>query len=382
MNQPDTAALRILTLSEADEPALQAFYREGYGGSGTHSKAVAPAGGCPFTAGVPAPIAGVYDGAQIVGHLGSIPTEFWDGTRQVPAYWLKGFLVLERLRNGPIGFLLAKHMSKVAPLSGVMVVAPAARRLFAALGYKDMGALPNYVTIVRPVKVLRVLDLDQLGLGSLPGWLRIAMRAARIAPLAWLGGGAVRCALALLDGINRLTCLGLRTEVLSQPPPAVEIDALWERQRTGLDFGAARSGGYIHWRYAQQSAGRYQFLAIRRGAVLAALVVVRRPERTDDPRLAGLQVGLVVDLVADPADAHSLTAALLAARAWARRAVCDAVLLTISHRGIARLATRLGYARLSGNVHFLLRTPAGSIAPPKDMQGAWLTRGDAWGDDI
>src|SRR5690606_30220341 len=113
-----------------------------------------------------------------------------------------------------------------------------------------------------------------------------------------------------------------------------------------------------------------------------ALVVVRKPERLDDPRLAGLRVGLVVDLLVDPVDTPAVIAGLLAARRWGRSARCDAVLLTLPQRDINRVARGLGFVKIPGNVHFLLRTPPGSATAPASLAGAWVTRGDAWGDDI
>jgi hypothetical protein len=402
---PESVAdsLRVSVLSASDAPALSAFYRAVWSSSSAtdstppaEPKSAEPAAAeptsditdsgvpCPFTP-VPPPVVGVYAGTDLIGHLGSIPTELCDRQHASGsvAHWLKGLMVLEQYRNGPIGYQLVKEMMKQVGIAAVMTVAPAARRLFQAVGFKDLGAVPNYVSVIRPTRVLRAIDVERLGLTSLPRVLRSALGLSRLPPVAWVGGALAAAGLSLVDGANHLTCLGLRARIRATPPGVAETDAVWERLRTQLDLSPSRCGAYIEWRYAGGRPGRYEFIEVRRGSQLVAVVVVRRPERVDDPRLAGLRVGLVVDLVVDPTDTAAVTAAFLAARKWGNKASCDAVLLTLSHLGVGRLVKRLGFIRIPGNVHFMLRTPAGApITAPKDTGRSWLTRGDAWGDDI
>jgi GNAT superfamily N-acetyltransferase len=370
-------------LSASDGPALREFYRAVWNSDngGNDTEAGDATVQCPFTP-HPPPFVGVYSGAQLIGHLGSIPTQFWDGQRDADAHWLKGLMVLEQYRNGPIGYQLVKEMMKQVSLTAVMTVALPARRLFQAVGFKDMGPVPNYVTVVRPIRVLRAIDVERLGLASLPRFMKVLLSLTRLGPVAWLGGGVGAIGLGVLDGVNRLRTLGLRIRFSGQPPATGDTDALWQKLRAQTNLAPSRGGSYIRWRYAGAKPGRYEFIDVRRGGRLAALVVVRRPERVDDPRLAGLNVGLVVDLVVDPTDAAAVTAAFLATRKWAKKAACDAVLLTLSHLGVGRLVKPLGFVKIPGNVHFMLRAPAGALNAPQDTARSWLTRGDAWGDDI
>ncbi|MDB6087221.1 MAG: hypothetical protein JWN85_5 [Gammaproteobacteria bacterium] len=386
MTELDTASIRVTSLSEKDAPALSSFYRtvwnSGSAENGPNEATATGSASCPFPASFPPPLVGVYSGERIIGHLGSIPTEFWDGQRNVGGHWLKGLMVLEQFRNGPFGYLLVKQMMKQVSLAAVMTVAPAARRLFEACGFKDFGTVPNYIALIHPRKVLQAVDVARLGLASLPRFMQLLLRVMQWGPIAWIAGSTGAAGLWLLDGLNRLLCLGLRARIQTDPPSAAEIEPLWLRLRERLTLAPSRSGAYIEWRYARVHPGRYQFIEVRRRHELAGLVVVRRPERVDDPRLAGLRVGLIVDLIVDPADAAAVTAAFLGARIWARKAGCDAVLLTISHLGVGRLVKRLGFVKIPGNVHFMLRAPPGAIDAPQGMERSWMTRGDAWGDDI
>jgi GNAT superfamily N-acetyltransferase len=386
MSESSAVKIRVAALSASDSGALRTFYRTVWNSTeptGADSDSAASTEDiCPFPAGLPAPIVGVYRGERIIGHLGSIPTEFWDGSRNVAGHWVKGLMVLEEFRNGPIGYLLVKEMMQNVSLSGAMVVAAPARRLFEACGFKSLGAVPNYIAVLRPRRVLQAADVDRLGLSSIPRPLKLLLRFMKWGPIPWVAGGGAAAALALLAGANRLMTASLKIRTVLHPPAAAEVDPLWLRLRAQLNLAPSRGGSYLEWRYDREHPGRYQFIEVRRQGRLTSLVVARLPERVDDPRLAGLRVGLIVDLLVDPADTTAVTAALLAARQWGAKAGCDAILLTISHLGVGRLVKRLGFVRIPGNIHCMLRVPAGALDAPASMEHSWLMRGDAWSDDI
>ena len=384
------SSIRVAVLSEADLAAAQRFFAKTWGdrhvsGSQRQDREISrswAAGESPFPDLMPAPAIGVFDLGEIVGYLGSIPTAFWDGRHEVEAYWIKGFMVSPSYRNGPLGYQLAKKMRDVTGLAGILVVASAARRLFEAVGFRDLGAIPNLVVPINSRRLLQLADPDRLGLKSRSRLQRVALGLARWAPVAKVAGTVIDLALAALAGANCALSRDVETRVESTPPPKEEIDRLWRHMRETLDFCPTRSGVYVHWRYAGGGTGRYRFVHVRRGAQLVALVVVRLPERLDDPRLAGLKVALIVDLIVDVRDRSAGAAALLAARRWARREQCDAALLTVPQRQIGKVARRIGFIRVPGNVHFLMRTPNDAFEAPNTLDNAWVTRGDAWGDDI
>src|SRR5439155_21678415 len=87
------------------------------------------------------PVAIVLDGSRVLGYCGSIPHRLWDGVAERPAYWVKGLMVLPEYSRGPIGFLVVKQLATQLTRATALVVAPAARRLFSALGYTDLGAV-------------------------------------------------------------------------------------------------------------------------------------------------------------------------------------------------------------------------------------------------
>ena len=106
----------------------------------------------------------------IIGYLGTIPTRFWDGQNIIPAYWMKGFWVLEEYRDGPVGFFLLKEAMEHLDLAGALTVAPASIRLFEGVGFTNYGKLNNHLVLLKPANVLRSIDLKKLGISSLPKW--------------------------------------------------------------------------------------------------------------------------------------------------------------------------------------------------------------------
>ena len=115
---------------------------------------------------------------KIIGYVTTIPIRLWDGAAEWPAYWIKGLMVLPEFRGGPIGYLLLKAAAAQLNRTGGLAVAAPARRLFEALGYRDLGAVPNYVRPVAPHRILNRIDPAALGLNRLPAWTGAALRVA------------------------------------------------------------------------------------------------------------------------------------------------------------------------------------------------------------
>ena len=133
-------------------------------------------------------------------------------------------------------------------------------------------ALPAKQLIDPGLHLVRAIDVERLGLTSLPRALRTVLGLTRLPPVAWVGGGLAAVGLSLVDGANHLACLGLRARIVATPPGAAETDAVWERLRTQLDLSPSRCGADMEWRYAGQRPGRYEFMcgmSMLRGVVIA-----------------------------------------------------------------------------------------------------------------
>ncbi|TLZ76343.1 MAG: GNAT family N-acetyltransferase [Methanobacteriota archaeon] len=117
---------------------------------------------------------------RVVGHVSTIPVRVWQASGVRAVHWVKGLEVLPEYQNGPVGFLVLKHAVHELGPALSLAVRPAAHRLLQAVGFRDLGAVPNFLLPLSPARMLERLDLAVLDLPRVPG----ALRAWRSAP-AW-----------------------------------------------------------------------------------------------------------------------------------------------------------------------------------------------------
>ncbi len=383
MDPVTQGAARVIRVDDDSAAALAAFYSTAWGQDVTaetiRRNREAAAASNPITPGEAPPTFIFLKGGEALGHLGTIPVRVWSGGSEHPAYWFKGLWVLPAHQNGPIGFLVLKEATRQLGLAMALVVEQAARRLFTAHGFMDLGAIPNHMRLLDPTRVLRAVDLGTVGLSSIPRPLQPLFRAAQQRPLADIAGGAFRGAAGLW---TRARGRGGRFAV-EQPASLVpaELDDLWSRARQSIAASIVRNGEYLSWRYGDRHAQSYLPVALRSSQRVEGLAVVRKPSASGDPRLRGIRVAVLSELVASADRPDILLALLAAAEAAARGAGADALLATASHASLAPLLRRRAYVPVAGNVHFMARTPAAGPALPRALDAWWLTRGDSDADE-
>lgn len=377
-------AIRVVPADESHADALAEFFRAVWGDDArpedVRAAQRAGAAGNLAEPGAPVPTVLVLADQQVVGYVSSLPVRLWTGTDDVPGYWVKGLMVREEYRNGPIGFMVLKALVGRLPRSVVLTVAPASRRLFAALGYRDLGAVPNYVRLLRPARVAARLDLERLGLAGLPPSL---VRAAELVRRSGLGALAGGLAGALL-GLRRMRVRPAPC-VVSAPVQLTEevADEVWSGAKTGFPAGVVRNGAYLLRRYGSEPE-RYRALVARRDGHAIGLLVLRTPRPGEgDPRLQGITLATVAD-ACYPSTRPDVGAALL--REAARVAVrldADALLCTASAPTLVDALRRETFFRLPGNVHFFHRDVSDPRPHwPDQLVGWWLTRGDGQSDEV
>ena len=336
----------------------------------------------PAVIGEPIPSVVYRRDDEALGYLGSIPVRFWNGRSEVAAHWLKGFMVLPEHQSGPVGFGLLREMLRHVDVAGTMTVAQPARRLFQAVGFADCGALPNYIAVLRGGRVAQSVDVGALG-SAVPSVVRRAIIGAQGTGLASVGGACAafaRRSWNALRGASATTSVDLSGEL----PSPDSLDRLWLRARQRIAACAVRDGRYFHWRYNARRGGTYEVAAVReRGtrARLVGLAVVRRSGDSADPRLRGLRLATLADVLFDPRDERAGMAALKAAERLARRMGADALLCTTAQPTITRLLTRRFYLKTSGGVHMMVREPRAERRLSTRVEDWWLMRGDANSDD-
>jgi len=337
----------------------------------------------PFEPGKEPPTVGIFVGTRLAGFVTTIPTRFWNGKEHTAGHWLKGYTVLEEFRNGPIAYLLLKEMMKHVGLVASMPAQLGARQLSTALGMRDLGAVRDYITPLRPARILRKLDISRFEhLNALPSAVSVAVKVAKIPPFAYALGAVITGGLTALRLPSMVSARRVTTQLKEQLPGEAALDSLWTRAQRAKSHSATRSGAYLRWRYERSAQGRYCFASAWRGEDLVGLAVLAHPQRPDDSRIAGLGIGSVVDLVLDPDCPAALPGVLGVARRWARSANYDALLLTASHGALRGPLLRAGYLQIPGNIHLLLRDPGGRYGFSTDLDAWMVTRGDAWGDHL
>lgn len=385
---PTHEPLRVRRLGEADASSIAEFFRAVAWDpqatpEGAREMLRTQATENPFEPGTGPPTVGVFVGTRLAGFVTTIPTRFWNGNEHTAGHWLKGYTVLEEFRKGPIAYLLLKEMMKHVGLVASMPVPLAARQLSTALGMRDLGAVFDYIAPLRPVRMLRKLDIGRFEhLNGVASVVSVAIKVAKIPPFAYALGAVITGGLAALRLPSMVSALRVTTQLKEQLPGEAALDKLWAHAQQAKSHAATRSGVYLHWRYGRGARGHYCFASAWRGDDLVGLAVLAHPQRRDDSRIAGLGIGSIVDLMLDPGCPAALAGVLRVARHWARTANYDALLLTASHAALRSPLLRAGYLQMPGNIHLLLRDPGGKYGFTTDLNAWMVTRGDAWGDHI
>lgn len=336
----------------------------------------------PATPGADVPAVAYLRDGEVIGHLGTIPVKFWNGRVETPAHWLKGFMVLPEHQNGPVGFAVLKELLRHVGASGTMVVALPARRLFQAVGFVDCGVIPNHISLLRPGRVARSIDIADLGLG-LPSWLHRCVRTAQKAGLAWAAGAAAGVALRAWR-VLLPSSMQFSTDISGQLPSRRLLDDLWTRARPTIIAGAVRDGSFLSWRYHTRPGDPYEAVAVHETTGtkrLVAIALVRRWGETSDRRLRGIRVAILADILFRADELEAGVAALAGAERIARRMGADAILCSTAHPAITSALRRQAYLRLPGNVHLMFRDPSRTVGLPLEVDAWWLMRGDASSDD-
>lgn len=318
-------------------------------------------------------------GERVLGYVTTLPCQLWSGGREHPAYWMNGLMVLPEFRSGPVGYTLVKSASEALPVAMAISVAPPARRLFEALGFRDVGTIPNAVRVIRPRQFLTRLDLGALGLGRLPRWLPPAFEVLKRAGLTPVMAAALRGLDAVFTGLQSG---GRRLDVaIASSLDGVDVTSLWHAARGDLAFAAVRDLDAWRARYEAARPGRYSFVVVGAPGALRAVAVVRSPSEAGDDRLRGIRVATLADLVWRPADTPALHAALRGADAAALALGADALLCSATMPALLEGLRRRAFVPVGGNLHLLVH-PRGGAAVPETLSVCHVMRGDACADDV
>lgn len=327
--------------------------------------------------GVPLPAAVAIQGGQIIGYCGTLAVRFWKGGRAYPAYWAKGLMVLPEFQNGPVGFMLLKELTKCSPLIGAFTVNPAASRLFGALGYKDLGLLPNRVKPISVAGALSHLNFSSINSKRLSPRSRRFLSLMQQTRLPQFVGAGID---VILRKLMPRTDGALKSDTQVRVTES-EIDALWREVAAQWDVGSVRDAIALMTRYGDGlSNPHYRYVTVRRLGELVAVAVLKVPRAEGDGRLAGVRVACVSDLLMSPIDFKGRAKVLAAVEECARELGADALWCSASAEGLNATLKRRGYLSVPSTVHFFLRALSADGSWEQPVTSWWLTRGDSEAD--
>lgn len=377
--------VEVVRVTDKHAGAIACFFRHvGWDLESTEKKVLAAresaAATNPVEPGMDIPTFAFISDDVIVGYITTIPVQMWDGANETSAYWMKGFMVLEEYRNGPVGFMVLKEAIRQVELAGSLVVAEPARRLLQAMGFVDQGVLGNYISILRPAKVLHTLDFKALNISRIPGWLVRMITVCQRTGLALLAGYIIGPFLYFRKMIYRTGFNELTIETDREKLSIDELDVLWKIVRQSYTAAPVRNGVYMKWRYMSDSEQLYSFVTVHENNKLAGVAVVRKPKKVRDERLKGIRLATLSDILY-PADRKDIGRALLmGAEKQAKNTQADVLLCSASYSSLQGILLKQGYISVPGNIHFLLRTP--DMDMPNGINNWWITRGDGNSDEV
>lgn len=319
---------------------------------------------------------------EVVGYIGTIPTRIFGPEGERRAHWMKGFMVLPEHRNGPVGYLVLKEATRRLGVAAVLTVADPSRRLFEALGFRNLGLLTNQILPLRPGRIASSIDAAALGLDriatSLPKLVRVAQRMG----VARAVGGVVGLGYGAWQRLLRMRKRSLVPEYDLQSVPGTDIDALQERLREQVRSGAIRDAAHLKWRYPAPPDGAYTAVALRERGELIAVGIVRLPRENGDERLRGIRVATLSDALFPPNRPDAGVALIAEAARMARGQGADALLGSATHPALQGALRRCGALPFPPNVHFLVRDAKKEGGFPAALSDWWVTRGDANSDEV
>lgn len=381
--QQKSETARTLEVSEEHLPALARFFHAVWGSRSTAEEVAAArrdqAAANPVTPGAVPPAFAFLLGDEVVGYVGTIPARLWNGAGEVAAAWIKGLMVVPEQRSGPVGYLVLKEATRRVGIAAGFVVAQPAVRLFSALGYRNLGALSNDILPLAPSRIAARLDVQAVA-SRAPAIVRTAAGVAQRAGIAALAGHLLSVPLRARSLYLRLRSRGYETVIGEERIVDAELDGLWSRVRTSIRAAAVRDARYLRWRYGGIGS-HYRLIGVRKDGNLEAVGVLKVPGASDsDPRLRGLRIATLSDLVF-PIDRPEVARALLSVvELEGRRLGADAILCSVSHPTARAALRKQGYLPVSGTVCFLLKS-GDEEGLPTDLSEWWLTRGDGASDE-
>ena len=315
-------------------------------------------------------------GAEVIGHLATLPVRLSIAGRSSDAHWVVGLMVVPEYRNGAIAPLLVKKMSEAVEIGLTLHVEPAVSRVFEGLNWRHVGVIPQYVRLLNTREVVRVFS--GRGRAFLPKgwtwlWPVVAQSARGLAAL----GSAFLAGFAAVGGLAHRCRAG--ATIVQERGFDPSYVALAERVKGKFAVWVCRDERYLRSRYGGRF-GDYRLLACREGKKLLGYCLVKLRQFEGDSRMGGIRMGTIVDCVFDPDDPGVLDLLVRSAVELCRREKMDVVFCSASHREMRRHLRWNGFIGMRGTLNVAYHDRTGSLGADIPLESWHLMRGDSDAD--
>jgi GNAT superfamily N-acetyltransferase len=279
----------------------------------------------PHAAGAPSIWVAREDG-RVLGQYASMPVRlFWAG-REVDASWGMDVFVREEARGKGVGATLFTTWSDNVEVALGLGLTPSSYGLFKKLRYDDVGPVPFFM---RPLDA-RALMRRRLGRG-----------------LGDAAGLAVSAGLAWWRPERKPAHPGLQVQTVRRIGD--DVDALWDRARTGYAMCVRRDAAYLEWKFARCPHQAYTLREARRAGALAGYAVSREQD------YGGVRLGWIVDLFTEAGDEDARDALIGAVLDGFRGAGVARAQAFAMHGALAAALKRRGFLQRPSPMQFCVR---------------------------
>lgn len=287
------------------------------------------------------------DAERLLGQMAALRVRLWWGGREVQASWGNDYFVRVDAQGRGLGALLSNAWSGHEDVALALGLTPSSYPLFKKLGFIDVGPVPFYQKVLRPLAIAR----RRLGraLGTL-------LAPALAAGLRLRFGQEPHGARAV--EVRPVTRFG------------AEYDTLWTRARASYVMCVRRDAAYLTWKYLECPHRRYDVREARREGTLAGYAV----SREDDHR--GLKLGWIVDVFTETTDEEAKDALIGSVLASFRASGVVRAQAYSLNRPLALTLRRHGFFAGASTVQICVKSAVDPQGAFTDVGGWNLTFGD------
>jgi hypothetical protein len=287
------------------------------------------------------------EGPTIIGQYAAMPVRLEVQGQEIDGSWGMDVMVApERQRQG-VGELLFRTWDHHVGAAMGLGLSPASRRLFVRLRWPFLKPVPG---------LMKPLTRRALRRGTWPMAVNRVISAVTYPYIRFVA--RPRPLAAQIEPIRHFD---------------ERFTELWERVKGRLGLSVRRDAPYLNWKYVEPPHVRYSIAALKRDEAVGGYAVYRHVQ---EPRG---RVTLLVDFLADPADADGIDTLLRWVDREARAADSDKIRTLATHAGFRQSLKKAGYFGVASDVDLTVKVNAIGVARRfYETSDAWhVTLGDS-----